>query len=330
MLRDGWAGRVICPSRGPPSSQAMASTTQEPEIRTAQWWGKPLADRLVSEVRERWESQARPSEDPPCLASVGLGEGSPFHVYQRQQARVAQRAGIRFRGEILPRDVSPEGLRARVEELAKDASIHGILLEHPLPPAHDFARIVSGINPWKDVDGVGPTNVGNLATGRPVQVPAVALAARALLQHYGEPTAGRHVVVVGRSETVGIPLALLFLLRGERGDATVTVVHSRTVDLAEHLRRAEILIPCAGRPGLVSRRNTSRGAVVVDVGLATAPGPDPSAPPRVAGDADARSLEGWARAYTPVPGGVGPVTVAEIMASTVRSWEAARTGGDRT
>lgn len=298
-------------------------------VATARWEGKPLADLLYEQTRARVEEIRGRGGRPPRLASVAVGDGGPFNVYQRQQGKMAARAGIEFESSVLTEGISQDDLETKVQGLGSDPSISGVILQHPLPGKLDFLRAVARLPAAKDVDGVGSENLGRLAAHRPVQVPAVAQAARELLLHHQVRPEGRRVVVVGRSETVGIPTALLFLLRGEGGDATVTVAHSRSKDLAEIVRTGEIVVSCVGRPGLLDRTNVSRGAFVVDVGLSTAPDPSRPSGVRMEGDADARSLEGWAAGLTPVPGGVGPVTVAVLMRNCLRAHELLATNGSR-
>jgi methylenetetrahydrofolate dehydrogenase (NADP+) / methenyltetrahydrofolate cyclohydrolase len=286
--------------------------------------GRPLAEKLYEATRARVATLRSKGSAAPVLASVAVGEGTPFAVYQRQQGRKAAEAGVEFRAVVLPSTISQRELDGRMRELEQDPAVSGVILQHPLPAPLDFDRTIGLLSPEKDVDGVGNDNLGRLASQRPVQVPAVALAARDLLVHHGIPTRGRSCVVVGRSGTVGIPTALLLLLRGEGGDATVTVAHSKTRDLDAVLRGGDILISCVGHPGLLSRSNVREGATVVDVGLSTIPDPSKPGGVRIAGDADVTSLNGWAAGLTPVPGGVGPVTVAELMANCVKGHELRR------
>ncbi|MCI4363443.1 MAG: bifunctional 5,10-methylenetetrahydrofolate dehydrogenase/5,10-methenyltetrahydrofolate cyclohydrolase [Thermoplasmata archaeon] len=279
--------------------------------------GKELADGLLGELRKRVEARRTRGLEVPVLASIHLAADSPFRFYLAQQERAAAGAGIGFRSVAV---ASPGELMARLAELNADRSVSGVLVEHPLPVGYDFHAAVDLLRPEKDIDGVGAVNLGRLAAGRPRHMPAVALAARALLEQYHIPTAQRRVLVIGRSATVGAPLALLFLLRGERGDATVTVAHSHTPGLATLLAEAEVIVSCAGLPGLLQRENTPRSAVVVDVGLSSVPDPQKPGGRKAAGDA-APELEGWVEALTPVPGGVGPVTVAELMSNLVNARE---------
>jgi methylenetetrahydrofolate dehydrogenase (NADP+)/methenyltetrahydrofolate cyclohydrolase len=242
-------------------------------------------------------------------------------VYLKHQSKAADAVGIRFEPIALPADAGAKELAALTGRLGADPTVDGVLVEHPLPPSFDFLGAVARLPVEKDVDGVGPANLGRLLARRPVQVPAVALAALRVAQHYGIAVAGRRVAVVGRSETVGLPLALLLLGRGPTADATVTVAHSKTPDLAAALLGSEVVFSCAGQPGLLDRSVVPKGAAVIDIGLSTTPDPTRPSGVRIVGDADAASLDGWASALTPVPGGVGPVTVACLMGNAVRGWE---------
>jgi methylenetetrahydrofolate dehydrogenase (NADP+)/methenyltetrahydrofolate cyclohydrolase len=253
---------------------------------------------------------------------------SPFRRYLNRQRRAAETLGLRFRDEALDAGEGPEWLRARVRSLDEDASVHGVLVEHPLPAPYDFRAAVGELRPEKDVDGVGTSSLGRLVCGLPGHAPAVALAAIAIARHYDLPVEGEPVAVVGRSETVGLPLALLLARRKPGPNATVTVAHSKTPDLAKALSAARTIFSCAGHPGLLTRSVVPEGAAVVDIGLSSIPDANAPGGTRMVGDADVDSLEGWASALSPVPGGVGPVTVAELMRSVVRAWRM-QTGGSR-
>jgi methylenetetrahydrofolate dehydrogenase (NADP+) / methenyltetrahydrofolate cyclohydrolase len=256
---------------------------------------------------------------PPTLASVHRAAESPFSFYLRGQARAAQALGIRFRDEALAEGDGPDGLVRRVRALDADLGVDAILLEHPLPPPFDFRTAISAVRVSKDVDGVSPASLGLLVDQHPVHVPAVALAAVEIARHYRLPVEGERVAVVGRSETVGLPLALLLARRAPGANATVTIAHSRTPDLAAALAGHRTIFSCAGRPGLLTRKVVPKEAAVVDVGLSSVPDPERPGSTRAVGDADYADLDGWASGVTPVPGGVGPVTVAELMANVGRA-----------
>ena len=284
---------------------------------TARLDGKPVAAETDRRTREALPG--RPGAPVPSLASVHRGAGGPFGFYVRRQRAAAEALGIAFRELTLGPNDGPGELAGRLRELDGDRSVHGVLLEHPLPAPFDFLAAVSRLRPEKDIDGVGATNLGRLVAQRPLHVPAVARAALAIAQHYRLPIEGASVAVVGRSETVGLPLAIALVGRSAGMNATVTIAHSRSPSLARALAGATTIFSCAGRPGLLDRSVVPEGASVVDVGLSSVPDPSAKGGARAVGDADAASLDGWAAALTPVPGGVGPVTVSELMSAAVRA-----------
>ena len=280
--------------------------------------GKPVAESIDERTRARVRGSGQ-GAPAPSLVSVHRAVEGPFRFYLKRQANAAGSVGVQFREAPLGPGDGPAELVERMRSFDRDSSVHAVLLEHPLPPPFDFLEAVSELRPEKDVDGVGAANLGRLVAQRPVHVPAVARAAIAIARHYRLPIEGERVAVVGRSETVGLPLALCLAGRGEGMNATVTVAHSRTPDLARALSGARTIFSCVGRPGLLNRSVVPEGASVVDVGLSSVPDPTGKGGARAVGDADAASLDGWAAALTPVPGGVGPVTVAELMASVVHA-----------
>lgn len=278
--------------------------------------GRPVAEAIDRATRAAIADGSGP---PPSLVSVHRGVDSPFRFYLRQQGRAAAAVGVAFRDEALGPGAGAAALAERLRALDSDRSVHGVLVEHPLPPPFDFAGAIGALRPEKDVDGVGTVNLGRLVGQRPGHVPAVARAAVAIAAHYDLPVTGARVAVIGRSETVGLPLALLLAGRGTPGNATVTLAHSRTKALADVLAGVETIFSCAGVPGLLNRTTVPRGAHVIDVGTSSVPDPTRPGGSRIVGDADAASLDGWAGGLSPVPGGVGPVTVAALMASAVRA-----------
>ncbi len=289
--------------------------------------GRPVAEEIDEATRRGVRSAS--GAPVPSLVSVHRADGGAFGFYLRRQARAAESVGVAFRDVALaPTDSAPE-LSQRLRELDRDPGVHAVLLEHPLPATFDFFRAISELRAEKDVDGVGAVNLGRLVARRPTHVPAVARAALAIARHYRLPVEGERVAVVGRSETVGLPLALCLLGRESGMNATVTVAHARTPALARALAGARTVFSCAGQPGLLTRAVVPEGAAVVDVGLSSVPDRSAKGGVRAAGDADAASLEGWASALTPVPGGVGPVTVAELMAGALRARDLQIGGGLR-
>ncbi len=287
---------------------------------TARLEGRPVAEAIDRASRASIASVGG-GTPPPSLVSVHRGVDSPFRFYLRRQAKAATALGIAFRDASLDPGDGPEELSATLRSLDRDPAVHAVLVEHPLPAPFDFYRSLDELRPEKDVDGVGARNLGRLLEHRPVHIPAVAQAAVAIARHYRLPLEGEATVVLGRSTTVGLPLAILLATPPPGANAAVTVLHSRSGELATRLAGARTIFSCVGKPGLLHRGNVPEGAHIVDVGLSTIPDPEHPGSSLGVGDADARSLDGWAGSLTPVPGGVGPVTVAELMASTVRAWQ---------
>lgn len=271
--------------------------------------GKSVAARVRQQVARQVQARRDAGARAPGLAVVLVGEDPASAVYVRNKHNACVEAGIESFRHQLPAETSQEELEALVDRLNADPAVDGILVQLPLPPALDSRQLLDAVDPAKDVDGLHPYNVGLLWSGRTGLVPATPLGVVALLDRYELPLAGREAVVVGRSELVGKPLAALLLRR----DATVTLAHSRTRDLAAVTRRADVLVVAAGSPGLVKPTMVKPGAAVLDVGLSRVEG-------RIVGDVDpdVGRVAGW---LTPMPGGTGPMTVAMVIANTL---EAAR------
>jgi len=281
--------------------------------------GRPVAEAIDRATRASVAAVGSGAA-PPSLVSVHRGLDSPFRFYLRRQAKAATALGIAFRDVTLEAGDGQSQLVVTLRSLDRDPNVHGVLVEHPLPAPFDFFRAVDELRPEKDVDGVSPRSLGRLVGQHPVHVPAVAQAALAIARHYRLPLDGQATAVVGRSTTVGLPLAVLLASPPPGANAAVTVLHSKSGDLATRLAGARTIFSCVGRPGLLNRASVPEGAHVVDVGVSSIPDPDRPGTQKAVGDADVRSLDGWAASVSPVPGGVGPVTVAELMAATVRSW----------
>jgi methylenetetrahydrofolate dehydrogenase (NADP+)/methenyltetrahydrofolate cyclohydrolase len=258
----------------------------------------------------------------PGLAVVLVGEDPASRAYVRSKDKKAAELGLHSVKHELPADTSQERLIALVRELNADRCVHGILVQSP-PPAHIREQaIVETIDPRKDVDGFHPLNVAKLAMDDPTGfVPCTPLGCKRLLEDIGVETAGANVVVVGRSLIVGKPMALLLMRRGKAGDATVTVAHSRTPDLALITRSANIIIAAIGRPHFLGAEHVGRGAVVIDVGINRLADPSSAKGYRIVGDVNFRAVAERCAAITPVPGGVGPMTIAMLMANTIRACE---------
>lgn len=258
----------------------------------------------------------------PGLAVILVGDDPASRAYVRSKDKRAAELGIYSLKKELPASTSQAELLALVEELNQNPEIHGILVQSP-PPAHiDESAIVAALNPAKDVDGFHPVNVAKLAMDDPTGfVPCTPWGCIRLLLEAGVKTSGARAVVVGRSMIVGKPMALLLMRRGEGGDATVTVAHSRTPDLAAITREADIVIAAIGRPHFLGADHIREGAVVIDVGINRVEDPTSEKGYKLVGDVDFDAVAPKCAAITPVPGGVGPMTIAMLMANTVTACE---------
>jgi methylenetetrahydrofolate dehydrogenase (NADP+)/methenyltetrahydrofolate cyclohydrolase len=283
--------------------------------------GVAIAQKVHEESKQRIASLAGRGIRPG-LAVVLVGEDPASRAYVRSKDKKAAELGLHSVKHELPADTSQERLIALVRELNADRCVHGILVQSP-PPAHIREQaIVETIDPRKDVDGFHPLNVAKLAMDDPTGfVPCTPLGCKRLLEEIGVETAGAKVVVVGRSLIVGKPMALLLMRRGKAGDATVTVAHSRTPDLAGITRRADIIVAAIGRPQFLGTDHVGRGAVVIDVGINRLADPSSARGYRLVGDVDSQAVAERCAAITPVPGGVGPMTIAMLMANTIRACE---------
>jgi methylenetetrahydrofolate dehydrogenase (NADP+) / methenyltetrahydrofolate cyclohydrolase len=281
--------------------------------------GKAIAAKINQESRAAVaELVARGSM--PGLAVVLVGEDPASQAYVRSKDKTCRELGMHSVKHELPVSTSQSELLALVRRLNADASVHGILVQSPLPPQIEERAIVEAIDPRKDVDGFHPVNVGKLALGDgDAFVPCTPLGCQRLLIETGIETKGMNVVVLGRSMIVGKPMALLLMGKGPGGDATVTVAHSQTRDLTAVCRGADILIAAIGRPEFVQAAMVKDGAVVIDVGINRIPAPDTPKGSKLVGDVAFAEVAQKCRAITPVPGGVGPMTIAMLMQNTIAS-----------
>jgi len=266
----------------------------------------------------------------PRLAVILVGEDPASKVYVGNKSRSAREIGIDAFTREISASVSQGELEAIVQSLAHDPSVHGILLQLPLPKGLDPEPVVRCIPPDKDVDGLTPESVGELARGTPRFIPCTPFGIVELLHRSQVSIPGKHVVILGRSNLVGRPLANLLLMKGSRGDATVTVCHSRSTNLAELTRQGDILVAAIGQAEFVTQEMVKPGAIVVDVGINRVD--DPAAPgkSRLVGDVDFERASQVAEAITPVPGGIGPMTVAMLLVNTVQAAESHVRTGDPT
>jgi len=281
-----------------------------PAARARELLGAPIATEIKAHVKADAAAFRRRHGFAPTLAVVLVGRDAPSAVYLQQILRTCRNVGIDGRLVEVPGRASAVQLRKVIVALNEDPLVAGVIVQMPLPKRIPLSTVTDTLDPAKDIDGIHPLNAGRLTLGYDGFLPTTAQAAVEILKRSDIPIRGRHVVVVGRSNVVGKPAALLFL----REDATVTICHRRTEDLAAHVRAADIVVVAAGVPGLITGQMLKRGAVVVDVGINVVGD-------RIVGDVDAASAALVASALTPVPGGVGPVTSALLMTHVIRAAE---------
>jgi methylenetetrahydrofolate dehydrogenase (NADP+)/methenyltetrahydrofolate cyclohydrolase len=263
--------------------------------------GKAIAEKARAQVANDVEAFGA----PVCLATILVGEDPASHIYVGWKHKAAEEAGIETRDHRLPGSTPESDVLELLAELNADDAVDGILVQLPLPEHMDEARVIRAIDPEKDVDGLHPLNSGRLFLGEPLHVPATPSGVMVMLAEHGIELEGKEAVVIGRSELAGKPMAMLLLAE----NATVTICHSRTADLAAHARRADVLVAAVGRPGIVTPDMVKPGAAVVDIGVnRTENG--------IVGDVDPAVAE-VAGYLTPVPGGVGPMTIAMLLRNTL-------------
>jgi methylenetetrahydrofolate dehydrogenase (NADP+)/methenyltetrahydrofolate cyclohydrolase len=266
--------------------------------------GRAVAARVRAEVAE----EVARMDDVPGLATVLVGDDPASHIYVAGKHRASAEVGIASIRHDLPAGTSEAEVLELVARLNDDPAVNGIIVQLPVPDHIDAARVTSAVDPRKDVDGLTPTNAGLLVQGRDGLVPATPSGVMELLRAYDTPLEGAHAVVVGRSDLVGKPVSSLLLAQ----NATVTVCHSRTRDLGEVCRSADVLVAAVGRPKLITGDMVKEGATVIDVGMNRVDG-------ALVGDVDFEAAAARARAITPVPGGVGPMTIAMLLRNTLKA-----------
>jgi methylenetetrahydrofolate dehydrogenase (NADP+)/methenyltetrahydrofolate cyclohydrolase len=269
--------------------------------------GRSVAQKVLGEVKAGVERLRAETGASPMLAVVLVGDFAPSKIYVANKMKATESVGIATRDHVYPDGLAQRELQALLDQLNADRAVHGILLQLPLVPGLDEDEAIAAIAPEKDVDGLHPTNLGRLLAGAPTVVPCTPAGCLEILDHYGAKLEGKDAVVVGRSRLVGKPLAQLLLAR----HATVTMCHTRTRDLAEHTRRADVLCVAAGRARMITGDMVKEGAWVIDVGI------NRLETGRLVGDVDFDSASKRAQAITPVPGGVGPMTIAMLLKNTL-------------
>lgn len=277
--------------------------------------GKALAKKIQLEL-QTWIQELHPKIGrPPGLAVLMVGDDPASAVYVRNKEQACAKVGIESFGHHFPADTSQEALEAVIEQLNQDPRVDGILVQLPLPPHLDAVALLHKIDPNKDADGLHPTNLGRLVRGESGLRSCTPAGVMRLLEEYQIKVAGKQAVVVGRSILVGKPLGLMLL----EENATITIAHSRTQDLASITRQADILVAAIGKPEFITAEMVKPGAIVVDVGINRIIRPDGTA--QLVGDVDFNGVAGVAQYITPVPGGIGPMTVAMLLRNTVLSYQ---------
>jgi methylenetetrahydrofolate dehydrogenase (NADP+) / methenyltetrahydrofolate cyclohydrolase len=283
--------------------------------------GRAIAKKIRADVAERVTKLATEGIKPG-LAVILVGDDPASAVYVASKGRATEEAGMHSITMRLEADTSQSELLAHIDALNDDPKIHGILVQMPLPKQIDPDFVIRSVDPRKDVDGFHPVNVGKMLVGeRDGFIPCTPAGIQVLLAESGVKTSGKHCVIIGRSNIVGKPMAALMMQNSPDANCTVTVCHSRTVELRDHTRSADILIVAAGRLGIITGNMVKKGAVVIDVGTNRVKDEKSKTGTRLEGDVDFESVRKVASLITPVPGGVGPMTIAMLMANTVRAAE---------
>lgn len=278
--------------------------------------GTDISKQIKEELKQEIAQLKEKHGVAPGLATVLVGEDPASKVYVGQKEKVCNALGMYSEKHDLPEDTAEEDVLALVDKLNKDPKIHGILVQLPLPKHINATKVLYAIDATKDVDGFHPTNVGKLVIGEPTFVPCTPNGIHELLKRSGVDVEGKEVVVVGRSNIVGKPIANILLQKAKGANATVTICHTGTKDLASHTKRADILIAAIGRPKAITADMVKKGVVVIDVGVNPI-GTTPEGKRILVGDVDFDAIKEKASAITPVPGGVGPMTITMLMKNTV-------------
>lgn len=287
--------------------------------------GKDVSEEIYGELRQRIDA-LKAKGVTPGLAVVLVGDDPASQVYVRKKGEMCESLGMKSVTVRMPGDITQEQLMAKVDELNNDPTIHGFLVQLLLPSHLDEEQVINSISPSKDVDCFHPTNVGRVLIGNPDFLPATPAGVQQMIIRSGVETSGKHVVVIGRSNIVGKPMAAMMVQKGIGADSTVTIVHSRTKDLPSITRQADILIVAIGKPRFVTADMVKEGAVVIDVGTNRVEDPTHPKGSRLVGDVDFEAVKDRASAITPVPGGVGPMTICMLMANAVKAAERASEG----
>ncbi|GAB4273335.1 MAG TPA: bifunctional 5,10-methylene-tetrahydrofolate dehydrogenase/5,10-methylene-tetrahydrofolate cyclohydrolase [Opitutae bacterium] len=284
--------------------------------------GKAIAESLLQELEAEVKNHVTQGMPIPTIAFIRVGEDPASITYVRKKESIAARLGFKSRLKTFPEDVTEAALFACIDDLNKDTSVHGILIQAPLPNHLSEQKTFNRVSPKKDVDGFSSSNLGKLCQEDPHSFVACTPAGIVeLLKQSNVTTAGKHIVILGRSLIVGKPAALIFMGKGSLGNATVTVCHSQTKDLASITQQADILIAAVGKPHLVTESMVKKGAIVIDVGMNRIEDSSTKRGYRLTGDVDFDRVAPRCSKITPAPGGVGPMTVAMLMKNTWKAYQ---------
>lgn len=282
--------------------------------------GKLVADAMRDEIKAEVDKRAKEGRRPG-LAVIIVGDDPASHIYVNSKEKACEAAGILSLVKRLPEDITQEDLLAEVRAINEDDRYHGLLVQSPIPSHLDEEEVVRAIDPRKDVDGFHPYNMGLLALNQPRFVPCTPLGVMELLERYDVDPEGKHAVILGRSHLVGMPMALLLQRKAKGANATVTLCHSRTPNIADMTRRADILIAAIGKANFVKADMVKEDAVVIDVGINRVDDATKKKGYRIVGDVDFESVQPKAKLITPVPGGVGRMTIALLLKNTLYAEE---------
>lgn len=281
--------------------------------------GKRIADEVKAEIAAEVEQIIAGGRRAPCLAAVIVGHDGASETYVGHKEKACAQVGFKSVVRRLETSITQAQLLAEIESLNTDPDIDGFIVQMPLPKHIDEQKVINAINPSKDVDGFHPVNVGRMVTGLPAYISATPDGIMELLRRYSIETSGKHCVVLGRSNIVGRPIANLLSLKAKPGDCTVTICHSRTPNIADFARTADILIVALGKAEYVTANMVKQGAVVVDVGITRVPCPTAKSGWKLLGDVKFDEVAPKCSYITPVPGGVGPLTIVSLLKNTLRA-----------
>jgi methylenetetrahydrofolate dehydrogenase (NADP+)/methenyltetrahydrofolate cyclohydrolase len=295
----------------------MITTPPSEPMETSILDGKGLSQQIKEEIAVEVADWVAKGNRRPHLAAVLVGQDGASRTYVDHKVKSCAQVGFESTLIERPADIGQKELLAIVAQLNEDPAIDGFIVQLPLPSHIDDQAVIEAVSPLKDVDGFHPSNMGNLALGLPGFVPATPAGIMTMLDRSGVETEGKHAVVIGRSSIVGTPMSLLLSRSGQPGNCTVTLCHSRTQDLKAHCLRADILVAAVGRPGMVTADMVKEGAVVIDVGITRVEDSTAKRGFRLKGDVDYASVAPKCSWITPVPGGVGPMTIVSLLKNTL-------------